>query len=89
MAQNCWPRTEHGKKLKQVIGKRQSLLMDPVLEPDEEIQLDFAGPIPDELNKNVYLLVAIDNWSKFSTGKGCFKHNSRSCDQNYDTFHFN
>ena len=63
--------------------------MDPVLEPDEEIQLDFASPIPDELNENVYLLVAIDKWSKFSTGKSCFKHNSRACDQNYDTFYFN
>ena len=38
--------------------------MEPVVEPNEEVQLDFAGPLFDELNKEAYILVAIDKWSK-------------------------
>ena len=43
--------------------------MEPVVEPNEEVQLDFAGTLPDELNKEANTLVAIDKWSKFSTAK--------------------
>ena len=43
--------------------------MEPVVEPNEEVQLVFAGPLPDELNKDAYSLVAIDKWSKFPTAK--------------------
>ena len=43
--------------------------MKPVLEPNEQVQLDFAGPLPDEFNKDAYTLVAIDEWSKFPTAK--------------------
>ena len=43
--------------------------MEPVVEPNEEVQLDFAGPLPDELNRDAYILVAIDKWSKFPTAK--------------------
>ena len=43
--------------------------MEPVVEPNEEVQLDFAGPLPDELNRDAYILVANDKWSKFSTAK--------------------
>ena len=40
-----------------------------MVEPDEEVQLDFAGPLPDELNRDAYNLVAIGKWSKFPTAK--------------------
>ena len=43
--------------------------MEPVVQPNEEVQLDFAGPFPDELNRDAYILVAIDKWSKFLTAK--------------------
>ena len=43
--------------------------MAPVKEPNEEVQLNFAGPLPDELNKDAYIVVAIDKWSKFPTAK--------------------
>ena len=39
------------------------------MEPNEEKQLDFAGPLPDESNKDAYILVAIDKWSKFPEAK--------------------
>ena len=56
MAQNCKQCTEQGKNLKPIIGKKHSFLLELVL----EVQLDLAGPLPDELNKDVYILVAID-----------------------------
>ena len=33
--------------------------MEPVVEPNEEVQLGFSGPLPDELNGDAYFLVAI------------------------------
>ena len=43
--------------------------MEPVVEPNEEAQLDLTEPIPDELNKDEYILVAVGEWSKFPTAK--------------------
>ena len=43
--------------------------MESVVKYNEEVQLDFAGPLPDKLNKDAYILVAIDKWSKFPTAK--------------------
>ena len=43
--------------------------MEPVVESNEEDQLDFAGPLPDELNKDAYILLAVDKWSKFPSAK--------------------
>ena len=34
--------------------------MEPVVEPNEEIQFNFAGPLPDELNRDAVFLVARD-----------------------------
>ena len=69
MAQNCKHCTEQGKKLKPILGKKLSFQMEPVVEPNEEVQPGFAGPLPDELNRDAYILVAIDKWSKFPTAK--------------------
>ena len=43
--------------------------MKPVFKLDEEVQQVFAGPILDELNKDAYILVAVDKWSKLPTAK--------------------
>ena len=43
--------------------------MDAVREPNEEIQLDFAGPLPDENDKEVYILVGVDRFSRFPYAK--------------------
>ena len=48
MAQNCRQCTERGKNLKPVIGKQHLFQMQPVVEPNEEVQLDFAGPLSAE-----------------------------------------
>ena len=69
MAQNCKQCTEQGKSLKPILGKISSFQMEPVVEPNEEVQLDLAGPLPDELNRDAYILVAIDKWLKLPTAK--------------------
>ena len=69
MTKTCKHCTEQGKNLTPMIGRKHSFQTEPVVEPNEEEQLDFAGPLPDELNKDAYILVAIDKWSKFPTAK--------------------
>ena len=61
----------HGARQKSQNNKREkhSFQMEPVVEPNEEVQLDFEGPLLDELKKDTYILVAIDKWSKFPTAK--------------------
>ena len=40
-----------------------------MVKPNEEVQLDFAGPLRDELKRDAYILVAIEKWSKTPTAK--------------------
>ena len=47
MAQGCRQCTQQGKNLKSIVGKQHTFQMEPVVEPKEEVLLDFAGPIPD------------------------------------------
>ena len=49
--------------------KKHSFQKEPVVEPNEEVQLDFAGPLPDEITRDAYILVAKDKWSKFPAAK--------------------
>ena len=88
MAQNCKHCSEQVKNLKPIIGKKHSFQTEPVVEPNEEDQLDFAGPPLDDLNRDEYILVAIDEWSKFFTAKNYQRYISNngvprrlSCDQ--------
>ena len=64
MAQNCKHCTEQGKNLRPIIGKKHSFLMEPVVEPNEKVQLDFAGPLPDELNRDAYIY-----WLQWTNGQ--------------------
>ena len=43
--------------------------MKPVVEPNREVQLQFAGPLRIKLNRDAYSLVAIDKCSKSPTAK--------------------
>ena len=60
MAQRCKHCTEQGKKTQTNTREKTIIQMDSVVEPNEEVQLDFAGLLPNELNKDAYILVAID-----------------------------
>ena len=47
-------------------------------EPNQEIQLDFAGPIKSKTRGDVYILVAIDHFSKWPTAKICKNTDTRT-----------
>ena len=66
-ATECKPRTAIGKNLKSVIPAKQFTPHVPCVEPNQEIQIDFGGPIFDEKNTEVYFLAAIDRFSKYPT----------------------
>ena len=68
-AQNCKESRAKGKNLRVISGKKHFTSLDTVVEPNEEIQLDFAGPLPDENNKDVYILVGVDKFSRFPSAK--------------------
>ena len=66
-ATDCKPCTVIGKNLKPVIPTRQFNPHIPCVEPNQEIQIDFGGPIFDEKCNEVYFLAAIDRFSKYPT----------------------
>ena len=63
-AAQCKPCTDIGKNLKPVIpaSKRKPLL--PCTEQNEEIQIDFGGPITNEKDQDIHFLACIDRFSK-------------------------
>ena len=65
-AQACRHCTEKGKNLKPLIHKTQVGNLPPLSEPNEEVQIDFAGPIPFKDNALFnYLLVTVDTLSRY------------------------
>ena len=68
-AQNCKNCREKGENLKVISGKKHYTTLDAVVEPNKEIQLDFAGPLPDENDEKVYILVGVDRFSRFPYAK--------------------
>ena len=66
-ATECKPCTVIGKNLKSVIHAKQFNPHVPCVEPNQEIQIDFGGPIFDEKGNENYFLAAIDRFSKYPT----------------------
>ena len=65
-AQSCRHCIEKGKNLKPIIAKNNLGTLKKLTEPNEEIQMDFAGPIPFKNNtQNNYILVTVDRLSRF------------------------
>ena len=66
-AQKCDRCTEYGKNLKVLQGRQHYAELPTLHNPNEEVQIDFAGPLaPDaEIKYKKYLLVAVDRFSKF------------------------
>ena len=62
MAEECRRCTRYGKNAKYIIPKNAS-------KPLQEVQLDYAGTLEDHKGKKIYLLVAIDRYSKFPSVK--------------------
>ena len=64
-AEQCERCTEYGKNLKTLQGKQHYASLPALHSPNEEVQLDFAGPLFGDNKNKKYLLVAIDRYSKF------------------------
>ena len=60
-----------GKNLKTQIPQSEINRLEILTEPGQEIQIDFAGPIRSKSRGNVYILVAIDRFSKWPTAQIC------------------
>ena len=63
----CKPCTAIGKNLKSVIPAKQYNPHIPCVEPNQENQIDFGGPIFDEKGNEIYFLAAIGRFSKYPT----------------------
>ena len=61
--------TEFGKNRKSLIPNSDCTPLPPCSERNEEIQLDFGGPIFDGQGREVYFLACIYRFSKFPTLK--------------------
>ena len=68
-SKTCRPCSEFGKNLKSLIPKTKWAPLPRCSEPNEEIQIDFGGPIIDGQGREIYFLACIDRFSKFPTLK--------------------
>ena len=57
-----------GKNLKPVIPKSKHTNLNNLQEPNEEVQIDFTGPIS-ENNKDSYILVSVDRYPRYTHAK--------------------
>ena len=66
-AENCRQCLDQGKNLEPIIPKWKLSQLPRLSEPNEEIQLDFAGPIVDTKSPNNehYILAAVDRFSRY------------------------
>ena len=65
-AQSCKHCIEKGKNLKPLIPRTNLGSLPTLVEPNEEIQMDFAGSIPFKNNtQNNYILVTVDRLSRY------------------------
>ena len=65
--EKCRECTLFGKNLKPAATYNTADSLPVLSGPNQELQLDFAGPIIDEKGSKIFLLVAIDRFFKFPT----------------------
>ena len=66
-AENCRQCLDQGKNLKPIIPKSNLGTLPKLSEPNEELQIDFAGPIVNTKNNNneQYILAVVDRFSRY------------------------
>ena len=64
---DCVPCTHIGKNLKPIIPKSKWYPHKACQETNEEIQIEFVGPILNEQDKDIYILTCIDRYPKYPT----------------------
>ena len=63
-AKECKSCNATGKNLKSIIPAKQFQAHKPCLVPNQEIQIDFAGPINNEKGHETYIITCMDRISK-------------------------
>ena len=58
-----------GKNLKVLLGTKNTEKLPILTEPNEEVDLDFTGPLDKSWGNSKYLLLCIDRFSKFPSAK--------------------
>ena len=89
IAQECKPCTRIGKNLKQVTPKNKHTHLLNLQEPNEEVQIDFTGPIQ-EISKDSYILVSVKRFSRYPHAKAyhnCDTETAIEHLKSYMTFH--
>ena len=65
-AQSCTDCIKKGKNLKALFPKQSVGMLPKLTEPKEEVQIDFAGPIPFREHKQYYyILVSVDRLTRY------------------------
>ena len=77
-AENCPSCRSSGKNLTTQLPSTEKNYLEILSEPNQEIQLDFAGPIKSKTRGDVYILVAVDRFSKWPTAKICKNTDTRT-----------
>ena len=68
-ARECNACTEIGKNLKSVIPHCKWSFLPKCIEPKDEIQIDFGGPIINEKGIEQYFITSVDRYSKYPTAE--------------------
>ena len=77
-AENCPSCRASGKNLVTQLPSLEKMKLEILSEPIQEIQLNFAGPVKSKTRGNVYILVAVDRFSKWPTAQICKNTDSRT-----------
>ena len=77
-AESCPSCRAAGKNIVTQIPSTEKNTLEILAEPNQEIQLDFAGPIKLKTRGDVYILVAIDRLSKWPTAQICKSTDTRT-----------
>ena len=67
---NCIPCKLSGKSIKPHIPKTEQTSLPLLGAPNDEVQLDFIGPITDQ-NRRFYILLSMDRYSKWPAASLC------------------
>ena len=68
-AAQCNPCTDIGKNLKPVVPASEWKSLLNCSEPNEDVQIDFGGPITNEKNQDIHFLACTERFSKYPTVK--------------------
>ena len=77
-SENCPSCRAAGKNLRTQLPTTEINRLEILTEPNQKIQLDFAGPIKSNTRGDVYILVAVDRFSKCPTAQICKNTDTRT-----------